>query len=160
MTVDGGRRWRRQPLAAPAGWRGAALFPDLPRFFGEQRERGVLVVDLVRRERRGVAFYVTSDGGRHWAVRAIRRVKFPIVKRLNPFVHYVPSSIATPSAWWLFITPRTIAVTTDAGRRWRVSRVPATGELSAVDGRHAWLWGGGLSATSDGGRAWKRLAPP
>ena len=160
MTVDGGRRWRRQPLPAPAGWRGAALFPDLPRFFGKQRERGVLVVDLVRRKHRGVAFYVTSDGGRHWAVRAIRRVEFPIVKRLNPFVHYVPSSVATPSAWWLFITPRTIAVTTDAGRRWRVSRVPATGELSAIDGRHAWLSAGGLSATSDGGQTWQKLAPP
>jgi photosystem II stability/assembly factor-like uncharacterized protein len=159
MMTQNGRTWRARMLRPPAGWKNAYLFADTPRFFGSERKRGVLPVDVVRGRRRAVAFYLTADAGRSWRVGAIRRVDFPIVRPHLPFVYFVPTSVADPSAWWVSINDRTAAVTTDAGRHWTVRRLPTAGRLSAVDGRHAWLSGSGLFTTTDGGRSWRPLTP-
>jgi photosystem II stability/assembly factor-like uncharacterized protein len=165
-TRDGGQSWRRRVLAAPRGWRGARLFPDAPKFFGN---RGVLPVDLVRGKRAAVAFYVTGNGGRTWRLRAIRPVGFPVLAS-ELFVKYVPTSIASPSVWWIASGRKrsSIAVTSNAGGSWRVSTprmLPAAGpEISGIDARRAWFTTAvrnvALYATNDGGRTWRRLALP
>jgi len=86
----------------------------------------------------------------------------------------VPTSIATPTAWWIAdgrTHPSTI-LTSDAGKTWHAygaSRLPPvkTWQLSAADAEHAWLTTStaqkrALYATSDGGRTWHRLSvsPP
>ncbi len=166
-THDGGRSWRRRAIAVPRGWRGAQLFPDTPTFFGN---RGVLPVSLVRGKRTAVAFYVTSNGGRTWEWRALRPVEFSILTSRNPFGRYVPTSIASPSVWWIASGRKhsSIAVTTDAGKSWHVSAPPtlppaASLEISAGDSRRAWLTSPrktALYATSGGGRTWRRLGLP
>jgi photosystem II stability/assembly factor-like uncharacterized protein len=156
LTSDGGRTWRRHALAAPPGWTGAAVAPDRPSFFGRD---GVLPADLVLGKRRAVAFYLTHDGGRTWQAGPVRRVGLPITRDSNPFVFYAPVSVPRASTWWLAPTGRTIAVTTDGGRHWRLERRPKGTTLTAADGRHAWLSGDGLFRTSDGGGSWHRLTP-
>jgi hypothetical protein len=149
--MNGGRSWRKQPLATPDGWQGAALFPEVPRFFGSRRHPGVLPVGLVRGARRAVAFYATPDAGELWRPMAVRRVRLQIIKRSNPFVYYVPTAIAGPATWWVGIARDTIAVTGDAGGHWRVRRAPAGRIVTAIDARRAWPSGsGGLFATDDG----------
>ena len=168
-THDGGRSWRRRRIAAPRGWRGARLFLETPTFFGQ---RGVLPVDLVRGERAAVAFYTTTDGGRTWRPRSTRKVASSIANANNPFVRYVPTSIASPSVWWIAEGRRhsVIAVTRDAGRSWRAS-TPSTlppaaaSDISATDARHAWLTTspqrkGAIYVTSDAGETWHRLRLP
>jgi photosystem II stability/assembly factor-like uncharacterized protein len=167
VTRNGGRSWRHRAIATPRGWRGARLFPDTPTFFGG---RGVLPVSLVLGKRSAVAFYVTRNGGRTWQPRAIRTVGFPILAS-QPFVRYVPTSIASPAVWWIASGRKhsSIAVTTNAGRSWHVSspsnlpRAPGS-EISAAGPRRAWLTTPGrkrsLYATSDGGRTWRRLGLP
>jgi photosystem II stability/assembly factor-like uncharacterized protein len=158
-STKNGRAWRARLLRPPAGWKSAYLFADTPRFFGPGGKRGVLPVNVVHGKRRAVAFYVTADGGRTWRVAAIRRVGFPIIKPHNPFVFFAPASVAGTSAWWLSIDRRNAAVTADSGQHWVVRRLPASGDLSAVDDRHAWLSSSKLFTTNDGGRSWHALSP-
>jgi photosystem II stability/assembly factor-like uncharacterized protein len=157
-TQDGGRTWRRSVLVLPRRWAGARAHADAPRFFGR---RGVLPVDLERRGRTAVAFYVTSDGGRRWRAAAVRSVSLRTTEPRSPFVRFVPVAVATPTSWWMATGNRTIAVTHDGGRRWSVRRIPAAPRaITAPDGRRAWVTPEtGLLATDDGGRTWRRLAP-
>jgi photosystem II stability/assembly factor-like uncharacterized protein len=165
VTHDGGRSWRRRRVATPSNWRGAKVFPYAPTFFGT---RGVLPVALVRGRRTAIAFYTTRNRGRTWRPRAVRRVTFPVLApRAGPFVRYLPTSIASASVWWIAGREKHpfVAVTTDAGASWHVSTPPdAVSEISAADGRHAWLTTSrrttALYTTSDGGRTWHRLEPP
>lgn len=163
-TRDGGRTWRHQTLKAPRGWTGAKLFPDAPTFFDK---RGVLPVDVVLRTRAAVAFYTTGDNGRTWQPGAVHPVQSSIAPPHSPFVRYVPTSVVSPSLWWVSAgrTRSTIAVTTDAGKSWRGSTLPVrASELSAVDAQRAWLMTpeprSTLYTTSDGGRNWRRLMVP
>ena len=167
-TRDGGRQWRRVAIDVPRGWRGAQVFPDVPTFFGQ---RGVIPVSVVRSRRTAVAFYVTGNGGQTWRLRAIRPVAFTILAPHNPFVHYVPTSIASPSVWWIAAGRKHsfVAVTTNAGGSWRVSTRPslpsrAASDISASDARHAWLTTSqrkvAIYATSDGGDTWRHLNFP
>lgn len=168
-TWDGGRSWRRRMTPVPRGWSGARLFPDAPTFFGK---RGVLPVSLVRGKRAAVAFYVTGNGGRTWQLRSVRPVEFSILVPDNPFVRYVPTSIVNSSVWWIAEgrTRQLMAVTTDAGKSWRVSTpsgLPqvAASEISATSARRAWLTTSlrnsrTLYITSDGGHTWRRLGLP
>jgi photosystem II stability/assembly factor-like uncharacterized protein len=167
-TRDAGRSWHRRSLHLPGGWRGAKAFPDRPTFLGA---RGVLPVDLVRGRQSAVAFYTTADDGRTWRLRAVRRVDFSILAMPQSpegaFVRYVPTSIATPSIWWMVGGRKhaLVAATTDAGDSWRVATAPVVGsEISAVDARRAWLSTtrpkGALYATSNGGRTWRQLTLP
>jgi photosystem II stability/assembly factor-like uncharacterized protein len=167
-TRDGGRRWRRLAMQVPRGWRGAQVFPDVPTFFGQ---RGVIPVSLVRSGRTAVAFYVTCNGGQTWRLRAIRPVAFTILAPHNPFVRYVPTSIASPNVWWIAAGRKhsLVAVTTDAGRSWRVSTLSslpsrAASDISASDARHAWLTTSqrrsATYVTGDGGDTWHHLKFP
>lgn len=140
-TRDGGRSWHRRTLRLPRGWRAARAFPDRPSFFGA---RGVLPVDLVRGRRSAVAFYTSRNDGGSWRVRAVRRVDFSILGGSSEGgpVRYVPTSIASPSTWWIVGGRRRgdVAMTTDGGDSWQVAPAPIVGsEISAVDSRRAWL---------------------
>ena len=164
VTEDGGRTWRRRILRSPAGWGGARLFPDRPTFFGA---RGVVPVTVVRGRETAVAFYATRDGGRTWRLRTVRPVAWQGVRFQNPFVRYVPTSVATPSTWWVVAgrTRATVQVTEDGGRQWRTVRPRGLtwsryAAVSAADGRHAWISGLGVYATADEGRSWRRLNVP
>lgn len=163
VTRDGARSWRRRVLPPPPGWSGSRVFPDVPTFFGV---RGVLPVNIVREGRAAVAFYMTADAGRSWRLGAVRRVTYGVGDANSPFVRYVPTSIASPSAWWILggRFHRTIQVTGDAGRHWRVvrtSRLPAShrASVTAVDAKRAWMSSSALFATADGGRTWRPLKP-
>lgn len=135
---------------------------------------------LTRDNRVAVAFYVSDDGGKSWRLRSIRPVEFSRPGLNNPFSWYVPTSIASPTAWWIGAgrTRPSVAVTTDAGRSWRAyptARLPrtTTWALSATDSEHAWVMTAklvetptrsyeqhALFATGDRGRSWHRLRPP
>lgn len=170
VTRDGGRTWRRRVFPPPPGWEGARMFTGMPTFFGT---RGVVPVSLAHSHRSAVAFYATADGGRSWRLRSVRRVVRPILASPHAlFVRYVPTAVAAPDEWWVVAGRflRTIHVTTDAGRRWRVERpqgLPGSvrASISALDPRHAWLtavnssYDSVLYATTDGGRSWRQLAP-
>jgi photosystem II stability/assembly factor-like uncharacterized protein len=165
-TGDAGRSWHRRRLRLPRGWRGAKPFPDRPTFFGA---RGVLPVDLAGGRQSAVAFYTTGNDGGTWRLRAVHLVDFPILARSSEGgpVWYVPTSIATPSTWWIVGGRRDghVAVTSDAGDSWQVAAAPVVGsEISAVDARRAWLnttgRKGALYATSNGGRTWRQLTLP
>jgi photosystem II stability/assembly factor-like uncharacterized protein len=162
VTRDSGRTWRRRIMVVPPSWSGARLFPDAPRFFGK---RGVLPVDLVRGARTAVAFYTTGDSGRTWQLRTVRPVTFSI--SASSFAHHVPTSITSPSTWWVASGGEhpAIAVTSDAGTSWRESTAPVSPvTISTGDVHVAWLTTGGAAAavyeTRDGGRTWHRLALP
>jgi photosystem II stability/assembly factor-like uncharacterized protein len=167
VTRDDGRTWRRRVLPPPAGWSGAKVFPDAPVFFGRQ---GVLPVTLTRNGRVGVAFYVTSDGGKTWRLRSVRAVEFPVLRRVSPFVRYVPTSIASPTTWWIAAGRKrpALAVSRDEGKSWQVSTpaLPARSwTISAADSEHAWLTTFTRERTatftsSNGGRTWERLRLP
>ena len=87
--------------------------------------------------------------------------------RSSPFIRYVPTSIVSPSVWWVAAgrTRSAIAVTSDAGKSWRASTLPVrTSEVSGISARRAWLTtsqaASALYATSDAGDSWHRLAVP
>jgi photosystem II stability/assembly factor-like uncharacterized protein len=170
MTGDSGLTWRPRTLPPPSGWRGARLLPDVPRFFGAH---GVLPVTLFLPRSSGVAFYVTSDGGRSWRAKSVLSVGFRTLLRFNPFPRYVPAAVASPREWWAvtrIAAPR-VLVTSDAGRHWRASRPPTLpgasfARIDGVGSTHAWLTLGTrggqtqLLATDDGSRSWRRLSVP
>jgi photosystem II stability/assembly factor-like uncharacterized protein len=160
-TRNGGRSWRFRVLPPPPDWRGARMFPDVPAFFGS---RGVVPVSLTRRGTAAIAFYVTEDGGRRWRFASLRQVRFTVLRGTNPFVRYVPTSIAGPSTWWAVDQERRIYVTTTGGRRWRVLHpgnllASPLLTISAVDGNHAWLNADKLFATQDAGHSWRLINP-
>lgn len=162
FSRDGGRTWRRRVLAPPQGWSGARVFPDAPRFFGTH---GVLPVVLDGGRRRAVAFYVTADAGRSWRVAAVKRVNTRVTKPGNPFVWYLPVSVATRSVWWI-ADGRTILRTSDAGEHWTSAAPPTRPhplvrelQLSSAGELRAWVAGELLVETRDGGRSWRVLRP-
>jgi photosystem II stability/assembly factor-like uncharacterized protein len=164
---DGGRSWERRVLNPPSGWEGARLFPDVPVFFGAH---GVLPVTVTRGGSSAVAFYASNDGGRRWGLEAVRRVRLRVLRPGNPFVWYMPVSVAGPSVWWIADGGGipSISVTANAGRSWRGSTdTKLRGRwwsISGADRRRAWFttYAGDverLYATKDGGRTWQRLSP-
>ena len=165
-TRDGGRSWHRRKLRLPRGWQRARAFPDRPTFFGA---RGVLPVDFVLGRRTAVAFYTTADNGRTWRPRAVLRVDSSVLTGPSEggAIRYIPTSIATPSAWWIAVGRKrgAVAETSDGGHSWHVASAPVVGsEISAGGARRAWLTTSrgrsGVYATSDRGRSWHRLELP
>jgi photosystem II stability/assembly factor-like uncharacterized protein len=168
---DGGRTWSRVLLRPPPGWSPTALFPDVPRFFGR---RGVLPITLSAPHRSAVGFYTTSDGGRTWRAARIVPSTSPLgVSGPNDlFPSYATVSAASLDDWWFVQEGRRprILVTHDRGRHWLAAAIPArrarSFQLSAVDGRRAWLTAhSGLfttevMTTSNGGRTWRPVRPP
>jgi photosystem II stability/assembly factor-like uncharacterized protein len=158
-TEDGGRSWQRRTLPHPRGWAHADLTPQTPTMTGKV---GVLAAQLATGYRYAVAFYSTSDGGRTWRVRSVRRAIGARVVIVNPRV------------WWVVNgTFVGVWVTTDGGRSWRTFR-PAylpgpyvqPVSLNAVSAHKAWLYFSpswsrtAVYATTDGGRSWRRLKTP
>jgi photosystem II stability/assembly factor-like uncharacterized protein len=160
-SVDGGRTWTRRRVAPPRRWRQADVLPDLPRFFGR---RGVLPVTLSGRHGSAVAFYVTADAGATWRPRAVQALRFRALLPGIPFPRYAPTSVVSPSVWWVVtrIRPARVRVTTDGGRHWSISAPPSPARPSSASisgaGRSAWLaLGPRLLASDDLGRSWRPL---
>jgi photosystem II stability/assembly factor-like uncharacterized protein len=172
-SVDGGRRWSRAPIRIPG--RSDARF-DLPRFIGDA---GVVAATLSTRpptetgRTRAVVFSVSSDGGRSWTVRSVRRVaSCPLDAYYTAFW---PASIVDTRVWWIVAgrSRPTVQVTTDGGRTWRAiaaqglpSRWCSVLSVSAADAKVAWMVArqgtrsSGLFQTTDGGRRWHRVTLP
>jgi photosystem II stability/assembly factor-like uncharacterized protein len=169
-TRDGGHTWKPRSLTMPKAWRNADALYDAPTFFGI---RGVLPVTLRARGWAAVAFYVTADGGRRWALGAVRRHTVRRGPAGNPFARYVSTSVSSPHVWWIVggRFGRVVELTRDGGRSWTTHAarsVPASrsSAVSATNERAAWLTaypvrgGSTLFATVDGGRSWRRLTLP
>ncbi len=69
-TVDGAKSWTLQAFPIPADYRGGYATTYPPTFFGKDKERGILPVDLERDEpapdHRATVNYETDDGGATW----------------------------------------------------------------------------------------------
>jgi photosystem II stability/assembly factor-like uncharacterized protein len=168
-TDDGGPRWSRVLIPTPGA--SDARF-DLPAFSGEA---GAVAATLGTRpvtatgSTRAVAFSVSPDGGRHWAVRSTREVaSCP----LRPYYTALwPASVANAQVWWIVAgrSRPVVQVTTDAGRRWRtvaarglptrrcsITSVSAAGANVALVVAREGRGGSALFETRNGGRTWHR----
>ena len=166
-TTDGGRRWKRAPIAVRNG------HLDLPWFHGNDGVEAA--TESTRPAGRdglthAVVFSVTHDGGRSWEKRATRRI--PACPLTAYFTDFWPASIGGKEAWWV-VAGRdrpTVQVTTDGGRSWRsvVARGLPTRRcsilnVSAAGPTDAWVtaltrkYRTDLFRTSDGGRTWQRV---
>lgn len=173
-TRNAGRRWRRDRIRVPAP--AQAHVYDLPRFFGRQGIATAVLgrlsknPELFRVISRKVAFMVSHDAGRAFALRSIRcigRCAFISVPWGNGAR---PASVASSRVWWL-VAGRRVQVTIDGGQHWRTSaaRGLPTGpcsvlSVSAASARLAWVVAAdgrrdntALFQTRDGGRTWRRI---
>jgi photosystem II stability/assembly factor-like uncharacterized protein len=135
-TDDGGRNWRH---VAPAFWpSGDVVFCDLKHGFGGG--------SYALGSRPDTDLYATSDGGRHWTIRA----------------HFRRDG-ASPRACFgsvVFVVQNgRLRRSNDGGRRWRAVDTPvgaivasflSARTFAGVDLR------GGILATHDGGKTWLR----
>jgi photosystem II stability/assembly factor-like uncharacterized protein len=158
-TDDGGRSWRRQPLAAPAQ---CACDTSAPRFFTPR----VAVLYVLGFTTNGsgkplLRVFWTSDGGRHW------RASDPHSGRAS-----VVSFADSRTAWVLANRPGGIRGpfnrlfrTTDAGRHWQMLKLPFDGANYQLDAASATLayafravdGSSFILRTEDGGRSWQRI---
>lgn len=78
-TTDGGRTWRVQTVDLPDRYAEGYANTYSPRFFGPGLHNGAFTARLINNtaNRRGMANYITHDGGRHWAVAPPARRKHP-----------------------------------------------------------------------------------
>jgi photosystem II stability/assembly factor-like uncharacterized protein len=169
-SSDGGRHWRRVRLSIPPPERTATVLYGPPAFFASE----ILVpVTFVRGRAAEVAVYRSTNGGRRWT-----RVSTIAPARGEP-ARCLPAplsiSFATARTWWLsaYAAGRPVAYrTTDAGRRWHASPIPASSaavacplpQVQAATARAAWVvvrraHNSALYATADAGKHWKLLHP-
>jgi hypothetical protein len=143
-STDAGRTWKPEP-------RLPELRYSVPMFFGK--------TGIVMGTRRGTAdFYRTRDG-RRWQAAGrldVRGLRFPDFRA------------PTERTWWVFgVEGRApvVLVTTNAGRHWTRSTIPARAyyvHLAATK-RRAWLTTtplqgeGALFSSGDRGRTWSRV---
>ena len=163
-TDDGGRTWKPRTLALPPRYGADVPLYDLPAFFGP---RAVLPVTLGTGRRAAVAFYVTADGGATWRLRAVRRTG-GLPRSRAGFAVYAPTSIVSPSVWWL-VGRRAVVRTRDGGRTWTRTphSLPAgrSVRVTAATAQRAWATvccpGETLKlySTSNGGQSWFELEP-
>lgn len=121
-TSDGGRRW--VPAQVPAR---ASVLPNVRRF----GQRLVVPAELVGPLATRLVVYVSEDGGATWQARPAPKWWVPLVGSSDPSEF----SAASPSVWYAAGWHK-LAVTTDAGRTWRLVRVtdiPARWTMSAID---------------------------
>jgi photosystem II stability/assembly factor-like uncharacterized protein len=152
-TRNAGRTWTRA-----LGNRALLPMYDLPRLTGRSGAVATIGNGSVR-------FYVTDDGGSNWRSSGSRRI-FPCADSY-PYPSFFPESVVSARTWWVVDQGR-VAVTTDAGAHWRVTRahgLPATAcavrSVSAVNSKLAWAvararGGNALFTTANGGRTWTR----
>jgi photosystem II stability/assembly factor-like uncharacterized protein len=163
-TDDGGRTRVERDVraAARAGdWR---LAYETPTFFNTAYGIEPVVVYGARMAR--MEFLLTSNGGASWSRISTLILPRPHRRRRGPPEHQ--TFVATSADWWILdADPPRLYVTSDAGRHWRMRRLPfhlPAGQLTAIDSKHAWIVSGSrrherLLATRDSGATWKQLLP-
>ena len=156
-TGDGGRHWL--PLRLPA-----AVLPGVAAF----GRRLVAPAERYLPESGGtfrLVVYVSGDGGSTWTARPAPRGWTPVIGTADE----QRFSAATRNVWFA-AARRTLAVSRDAGRSWRVVRpvgIPPHRSIAAVDftsGTLGWAIFSGpsqsvLMRTTDGGLHWKSAGP-
>jgi photosystem II stability/assembly factor-like uncharacterized protein len=186
-TSDGGSTWSRESpplprtsldcpaLANPTST--TCLFGD-PIFSGVNH--GVLPTAVISAAHATVAFDVTSDGGRHWALTAQQAIQAVpgqgVASDSSNAFGYPLISMPTTSTWWLLGSSHvglTTHVSTNGGATWKVETAPlpplrggSPTTINALDAQHALLtydsynsngstqW---LLVTADGGANWSRI---
>jgi photosystem II stability/assembly factor-like uncharacterized protein len=152
-SFDAGDSWRERPLSPPPGFSADDLVFRLPTFYGS---RGVLPAATGDNH---VAFYSTSDTGRHWHLATT--VTTPNSAR-------AVIGVASARVWWVIPNKSgPVMVTEDSGRTWTSRRRGGLPEsvsyLEAKDGRQAWASAFNvgeslrLYETGDGGETWRAV---
>lgn len=147
-SADGGHSWRPLRLPLPHSYPASSAFPLTfpPTFAGAS---GAL--PTVWPNRRSVIFYLTGDDGFHWRPTA----------PLHTPGGNVPRGWSFPDATHGFVvTDTSFCTTTDAGRSWRCSLLPASRRdvtrLQFVSDRLGFeLIHGRLFTTTDAGTSWR-----
>jgi photosystem II stability/assembly factor-like uncharacterized protein len=151
-TVNGGKSWSRQALQAPPGYGGKLRALSRMFFFGRT---GVVVAEYYRK-RDILAFYRTSDTGRHW-----RLVSTVPGAGAYVFPQFTMSAVSASTVWLLTSGGRPVAnVTTDGGRHWSrhalnqqfFAPVAVSARVAAASNFHGLPY-----ITRDGGRTWRLL---
>ncbi|HEY8316680.1 MAG TPA: hypothetical protein VIG35_07435 [Gaiellaceae bacterium] len=159
-TVDGGRTWRRQHLAAPAL---CACETSAPRFF--TASTGALYVQGFPAnggDTSFLRFYWTSDDGAHW-------------RASDPHAGRASMAISLPdagTAWVATTRPGTLrgpynrlVRTSDAGRHWQTLTLPfdtANDRFDVVNATVAYAFdavnrSSSIRVTHNGGRSWQTI---
>jgi photosystem II stability/assembly factor-like uncharacterized protein len=149
VTRDGGRTWRRQALAVPAG-AGAVQFGLTPPSLFAPSD-GVLIAQLHAATGTLSLAYVTHDGGAHWVATAPVRSVITAASFLSARVGWTTDGT-------------TLYATADAGHHWtiepRAAPFASVSELDFVSPAIGWAVRDGspsLLKTADGGRSWTVL---
>lgn len=174
ITTDGGRSWRREPLAVPT--RGTVVV-NLPVFFSRTGIEALVDIDRDRAGRGPVTvmFDLSTDGGTVWhrspsEVPAGIGLVEPQRTLPRPSV-----SIATSRSWWVLSVGSSgrlvLERTADGGARWvRPTEIglhappgqgSVTADVRAVSASIAFAWVSRGSVTDgyvtyDGGSKWER----
>ena len=121
-TSDGGRRWVSAHVPLREG-----VLPNVARF----GNRLVVPAERVGPPTTRLVVYVSDDGAATWQARSAPKWWVPVIRSSDPWEF----SAASPSVWYA-VGWHKLAVTTDAGRTWRlvrVARLPARWTMSAID---------------------------
>jgi photosystem II stability/assembly factor-like uncharacterized protein len=151
-TVNGGKTWSRQALPAPRGYRGKLVALSRMSFFG----RNGIVAGEYYHGRDVLAFYRTTDTGRHWRLVSTVPGAGPYV-----FPQFAMSAVSASTIWLFTSGAKPVAnLTTNGGRHW--ARHPLAQRFSApvaVSARVAAAsnFHGLPYITRDGGRTWRLL---
>ncbi|MNB75622.1 Ycf48-like protein [compost metagenome] len=151
-TADGGRTWTKQKLPPPPGLKPEGYTNSYPPVFsGQGMENGVLPIEVVNGEERGMVFYTTVDGGASWKAGPL----WPEIQQGRFFW-------LDARTGWSMRQDGVLARTADGGRSWtRVSKAQLFAEGTLIrfaSADRGWIAGSGfLWSTSDGGKSWTRL---
>jgi photosystem II stability/assembly factor-like uncharacterized protein len=164
-TTDGGRSWRPVRLPAPVG-----AIRGLPALFGRTLVEPVTIGAGAATA--SLRVYVSKDGGATWSLASA----LPDAARPSCGNAPLPTSIATPSAWWAaaFRNHQAVAYRTmDAGAHWSALATPAPvsagfcgpDQIAAPTASRAWLVTPGTAgtnetriyATTNAGSTWRRI---
>ena len=171
-TTDGGRRWARVELPAPAEEAEMTVAYGTPRFFSSRSG----VVPAVFSARSGAArkfvLYATSDGGQNWAARQVPADAGEATYSSQNW--WVPTSVTIPWSavnmddWYVYVGPK-LYRTTDGGRTWTATfprptwSAPGIYTFDFSSQSTGWALVGSLNdlsfvRTTDGGRTWENVA--
>ena len=169
-SIDGGRHWQRVRVPIPPRERTATALYGAPAFFATQILAPVTFVQAHTTE---LAVYRSRDGGHRWTRLSTLTPAGGEPARCLPAPLSV--SFATISDWWVSAYPShrpTAYRTTDAGRHWLASPIPAAHAVAAcplpqvqsATAHAAWVvlqttHGPALYASVDAGRQWRPLHP-
>jgi photosystem II stability/assembly factor-like uncharacterized protein len=164
-TADGGHHWKGVLLSGRPPAAGSGLFVnDGP--IATFRHRLVLTAERPQASDWHIVPYVSDDAGASWTARPFPRWWRSYIGN-NDGIRF---SAASANVWVAAALQR-LAVTTDAGRTWRLVRVagmPAHSMIGAIDFTSpgvGWAIFDGLRSsvlmrTTDGGVHWRSAGPP